>query len=347
MRRRTPIPTKPVEYTISASPSTHARPIAPGPRSAAAVLDLQRTAGNRATASLLAAASLQTTPAVVQRVKLKGGQTARYLKKFQTWIGTEADKLDASDRAHFDEVVEWCKSTIQLDEVFNGLDSPQWTTLASVMTGEQAYEFPSIKDAYAEATAGARQSGKAVDQYANVKKKILAEGLKPADFSQSDFASLEIAGPKDGWSSAIQSIWQQITLRTQNAQLSAERTARYSTAKVAGDQIFTAGLIQQVWLVAHGAATAGSGSPNTTVSGTHLDATILPAVAAWRQHHQTTLGAGQGTVSNFHVPGGGTPIEDKSTRAVNADPTRGRQADFISEWGNTSINVHVDANPQH
>lgn len=304
--------------------------------SPAAVGAVQRTAGNRATTALLTPAAV-----VVQRqIKLTGRKRDQYLKAVRgTWGEDGASEL-------LDDLCRWCVSTTQLDQIL-ALGGDAWDRLQFGMSGEQANEYATIKDALAAVSASSTTTGKAVDPYLTAKQKLRAQKIDPRDFEEADLAAITAGAPHLGWAKAIENVQQDVTLRKTSAALAAERVVRYSAAKAAGDLLFPAGLIRDVWLVAYSVATSGSSGANTTVAVAHPDAAILPVVAAWRQQHAASLGAGTGRVHNFHVPGGGQPIQDKSTRPVNPDPTRGRQADFISTWGNTDINVHVDAIPAH
>ncbi len=292
------------------------------------MLDLQRTVGNAATTALISPR--------VQRMRLTGPKKNQYRNKYEGWKGDTDD---------FDGFVEWCHSTTQADDIFASLNYDQWSTITLSMTGQEAYDHGTAKEAFQ--ACASPQAAKTVDKYATVKAKIKAEHLSPERFTDDELDAIEAGKNEHGWSGAIQNIWKQKTDKEQSQQLAAQRRQRYQAAKAAGDNVFTAGLLRDVWLVAWSVATSGDASPNTTVAQERPDATILPTVNSWRAQQTTILGQGPGRVSNFHVPGGPAPIEDKSRRTVNPDPTRGRQADFISEWGGTTINVHVDALPQH
>jgi len=319
------------KVTVRARASVPAR-ASMAPRGVRSILDLQRTIGNAATTALVSGL-------LVQRMELKGAKKAKYRNRYRTWAGKNDDDVG------FDEFVAWCHNTSQADDIFDNLKFDEWNTLRGRMTGEAAYELGTAREAH-RASAGPKIE-KQVDPYAVVKAKIKAEKLDPSKFTTEELATIEAGKAENGWSAAIQGVWQQKTQKEQSDKLAAQRKQRYQQAKTAGDLLFTGGLLRDVWLVAYSVATAGDASPNTTVAQARPDAAILPVVGQWRAAQGTTLGTGQGQVSNFHVPGGAAPIEDKSTRPVNPDPTRGRQADFISTWGNTDINVHVDALPQH
>lgn len=349
MRRRVERATSGHEVTLTATRLPRRAPVRPhspppGAKSAQSVLHLQRTIGNAATIALLrggstpVAVSHDGAAPVVQRMKLTGAKSKQMKNKFNDWT---------DDEEAFEFFVEWCDSASQAEDILTNLTYSEWDQLQVAMTGKEANET-TARDAYkkAKAGAGAKNEPKVVP-FATVKAKIKAEGLDPAKFTDEELAIIEAGKDEAGWSSAIQSVWQ-LKLHTQQSQnLAADRQVKYAQAKAVGDTIFTNGLLNSVWLVAYGVATSGDASPNTTVSGLHPDATILQAVPTWRSKKTKKYGKSPGVVTDFHVPGGTSPIQDKSKRLVNPDPTRFRQADFISTWGGTEINVHVDANPQH
>lgn len=277
----------------------------------------------------------------VQRMKLTGSKGAQMKNKLKAAWGDEAEDV-------FAEFVDWCHSTLQADEILKSLTLEQWSVLSLATTGEAAYtDYSTSTEAYEAVKAAGTRPSKTSDPLAAVKAKVRAERRDPGKFSDEELRIIEAGKDQDGWAAAIQSVWQQKIHREESQRLSGERQVKYAAAKLAGDRIFSSGLLKAVWLVAYEAAVSGDASPNTTVARPSPDAEILPAVTGWRRHRRRTLGQGQGQVTTFYVPGGEAPIEDKSRRLHNPDPTRGRQADFISTWGKTEINVHVDAIPQH
>lgn len=303
------------------------------------VLALQRAAGNKVTTTALSGLSSSPSHEVVRRMKLSGAKRSQYRNKFKRWAG------DADTDEGFNEFVEWCATTRQADDVLDSLNYDQWGELSLAMTGAEADKHATAQVAYKESLAP--KAKKEADKYAEVKGKLSQKKLKLADFTDQDLDAIILLKGTMGWDAAIGQVHQQIVQAQQTAALNAALLVKYSQAKTAGDLLFPNGLLQSVWNVAYNVATSSAANVNTTVAGQHLDTDILPAVVGWRHEANTTLGQSPGTVKDFHVPGGAAPIQDKSTRPVNPDPTRGRQADFISTWGNTSINVHVDADPQH
>ena len=97
-----------------------------------------------------------------------------------------------------------------------------------------------------------------------------------------------------------------------------------------GNKAFTNNVLLQVWK----ATAKGYKSGNAdTITGFSLEQ-VEAAIPLWSSIGTNAVGA----VSNFHTPGGGRPQykqEKDVTRAVV-------QANFISQWRSTSVNVHVE-----
>lgn len=179
------------------------------------------------------------------------------------------------------------------------------------------------------------------DPLAKVRGEIKKASLELSEFKTSDLEQIELLAkqPQVGYQAAIRQVWTGITQARENERLRIERVNRYQQSYSDGQAVFATPLLALVWGAAYSVATAGDANKNASVSGLWPDAQILPAVNTWRRQGDI------GEVGNFHVPGGTTPIEDKSLRG--GGETRGRQADFISAWGGGNINIHVDADPQH
>ncbi|AFY33602.1 DUF4157 domain-containing protein [Calothrix sp. PCC 7507] len=278
---------------------------------------------------------------VVQRVKLN----AQLTKKLKEWV-TEAW---GGDTDGLKEVIDWfAKATISQEDVKKIIDTH---TLDDWWEWAQGVDPKDVDPE--DARKGSSTKGKAadVDPLAKVRKELRGRKLKPEDFTESELQAID-AGKAQGWDAAIQSVNQQRIERQENARLRAERITKYAPAKAAGDLVFPMGtLVRQVWDYSYAVAVSGNAGPNDTLSGLFTDVEILAAVALWNHRGNIVPLAPPAAeaVTNFHVPDGGTGIfiQDKSTRLVNPDPNRGRQADFICHWGAVTINVHVDATPQH
>jgi hypothetical protein len=212
----------------------------------------------------------------------------------------------------------------------------QWSDAQMAGTGPSELEDQLLGgDGEAEAPK------KKKDPIAEVKKKLTAKGMDLALFAKADLEQIDREKETDGWETAIANTYQRVLEAKQNADLRAKLIQDYAADKAAGDLIFTAGLLAAVWNLSYQIAISPVANINTTVAGEYADGVILAAVPGWRGQGDLTL------VTQFHVPGGGAPIEDKSTRAVNPDPTRGRQCDFVSYWKGNKINVHVDSTQHH
>ncbi len=294
------------------------------------ILGLQRTAGNAA------------TTAMIQRVRLTGVKEKQFRNKFdQSWP-------DRSEK-EFAELVAWCATTSQLEQTLEAMSFDEWDTVQREFNGTEANGFSTMKEALAEAKArsGASKPAPVVDEHAVAKKKIKAAGLDASDFTKADFELIESRKEEDGWEKAIQFVWVVKHEAAVSADLASDRQQKYAKAKEAGDEVFTSGVLKDLWELSYSVAVSANASQNLSIAGLHKDNVIRPIVNAWRAKNSLVLGEAPGKVHDFHVPGAKKFIEDKSKRAVNPDPTRGRQADFCSMWGNVKINVHMDADPQH
>jgi hypothetical protein len=328
------------------------RPVSPdAPLTQQDVRHLQRTIGNAETSKLVArlAGGGPAGLLVVQRYAPSSRQKTELTRLIKSqWAGEEeifTGKGGSLDPEFVTDFATWCFTHSQAVDVLETLSYSQWDELKSKKTGEQANVFATARLAYADAKAPV--VAKPADPHAAAKAKIKAEGLAAGRFSDDDLLSIEANKDNVGWALAIQTVLAEVIRRETSAALAAQRTAKYGAAKTAGNLVFTAGLIRTIWDTSYAVATSGDASPNTQVGGEHADADILAAVAAWRARNGTIFNAGPGQATDFHVPGGGAPIQDKSTRLINPDPLRGRQADFISDWGGVTVNVHVDSNVHH
>lgn len=305
---------------------------------------LQRAAGNRAVTSVVVQ---RYVPTPKHERELKAAIT-------KAWGGPIAKAFKGSDSADaiagfaddvagmFDthgEAIAYIRSTSYA--VFEARDEapktkPKWTSAAAA----------------AYAAAGADVATADPGELANIEAVLVALKTTPlpgytlADLRDIDTRKRSLG---QGWSTAIQGVAVAKADKAANAAAAAALTARYAAGKAAGDLVFAGGLVRAIWDASYSIATTPGITVNPTLGGEYGDATILAAVALW--NGCGTLAAGTpGSVSHFHVPagpGGQAPIQDKSKRAVNPDPTRGRQADFICTWGGTEINMHVNSNVHH
>jgi hypothetical protein len=301
-----------------------------GTLSSREILGLQGTAGNAA------------TTAVIQRVRLTGAKEKQFRNKFhESWP-------DRNEK-EFDEFVAWCATTSQLEQTIEAMSFDEWDLVQREFKGTEANGFPTMKDALAEAKArsGASKPAAVEDPHAMAKKKVKAAGLDASEFTKADFELVESRKDEDGWEKAIQFVWGVKREAEVSAELANDRQQKYAQAKEEGDKVFTSGVLKDLWELSYSVAVSANASQNLSIAGSHKDNAIRPIVTAWRAKNSLVLGQAPGKVTDFHVPGRQKFIEDKSKRPVNPDPTRGRQADFCSMWGNVKINVHMDADPQH
>ncbi len=204
----------------------------------------------------------------------------------------------------------------------------------------------------ADARVGSSEEKKkvAVDPLKDVRAKVTFAGLDPNLFTTGELQSI-LAGSALGWDAAIQNVNQQRIQRIANAAAHALRLGKYQAAKTAGDAVFNTVLLQKIWDMSFAIMMGSNPNPNDAVTPAFSDADILAADAVWHDHADIAPALGSPptslSVTDIHVPRGRGVIEDKSTRPVNPDPTRGRQADFKSTWGGVEVNVHVDSTVPH
>lgn len=190
----------------------------------------------------------------------------------------------------------------------------------------------------------------AANPYTEVNAKINASPYDIAKFTSADKDEvIKNEAASKNWTTSIKSVYDSITAREEKA-LRDARIAKFQSAKTAGDAIFTAGLAKAIWDATWSVFTSPA-PKNTTLAISYSDAAIGVAVAAWTAQASiapTVPGGGNQSINNIHVPGAPNHyIEDKSTRAHNPDPNRGRQADFKSTWGALDINIHVNSTVPH
>ncbi|MHA3787023.1 eCIS core domain-containing protein [Flavobacterium hauense] len=191
------------------------------------------------------------------------------------------------------------------------------------------------------------------DPYKEVNKKIKTSPYKASFDKFTDTDKDEIIATHEAttnWPNSIKTVYDTIITPRAEREVRDARVAKFVNAKTAGDAIFTAGLVKDIWDCTW--SVVNSTSPkNVTLPIAHTDGNIGVAVTAWRAVNKTIdslVGAADDlSITDIHVPGGANFIEDKSTRAVNPDPNRGRQADFKSTWDNLDVNVHVDSTVRH
>jgi Domain of unknown function (DUF4157) len=270
------------------------------------------------------------TASAKQKTELKG-LVGKWGAEYMDGGGTVEDLVK--------ELADYFDSHDQAKTVIGRATYSQWNDASLAGTAAAAFADSLIGSADDE---GARpKAPKKKDPIAEVKKRLTAKGMDLTLFKKEDLEAIDRDKETDGWETAIATTFQRVNEAKQNAEKRTKLIQDYANAKAAGDLIFTGGLLAAVWNLSYQIAISPVANVNTTVAGEYADGVILAAVPGWR---------GQGDlekVTQFHVPGGPTYIEDKSTRPVNPDLTRGRQCDFISYWGGNKINVHVDSDVHH
>jgi hypothetical protein len=300
----------------------------------AGLIDIQRTAGNRAAAALVQPAY---EPTRKEKAALSRWITIR-------WDQHEDDVADISTK-----ITKWCSSHDQ-------------AALLSELTYEDfkrlQAEFPDADAAVAKhgslekaaaaqpmvSTPQPQTKTKPVNPHAEAKRQIRNHHFNVSDFTEADLVLIETSKdePGVGWAKAIAGVRGAKIEAETAGRLNEERTIRYAAAKATGDSRFADALAKRVWATAHVLAVSGSSAsanPNITLAGdaaTRDEA--LDAIKEWRKNPTIVTGL----VDRLHVPGKKKPIQDKAHRETNPDPERRFQADFCSYWGNTKINVHVD-----
>jgi len=316
----------------------------------AGLVHLQRAAGNRAVAAMLArlGVSRALPSALVQReykpVKKEQKDLERWVRI--RWEQHEDDVADITAR-----IAKWCSSHVQAEQL-SELTYEAFQRLRSQFDSADAAEAKhgSLRAA-ADSQPAARphaqptgETGKGKDPHAEAKRQIRRAGHEPAEFAESDLVLIETSKsqPGVGWANAIAQVRTTKIEKENTARLAGERATRYATAKASGDTLFSDALAKRVWAAAHALAISGSsasGNPNITLSGEAVTRDeALAAIVQWRAHGTIVVGV----VDRLHVPGGRQPIQDKAHRETNPDPERRFQVDFCSYWSNTKVNVHVD-----
>lgn len=254
-----------------------------------------------------------------QLVEIKG----KLLSAVQSWAGSKAQ-----------DVIDW----FEPDEDRTGIDaalkmkfSDWWK---NVHEGDGSAPAPVVVDPRAEVSSKIRGSAYDVRKFSNADKDEVLENKKVGM----------------AWDAAIRTVYDTIIIPREERAVRDARVAKFANAKIAGDAIFAAGLVKDIWDYTWGVVNSTS-PKNITLPVAHTDGNIGTAVTAWRAVNKTIVSlvgaADDLSITDIHVPGGVNFIEDKSRRLVNPDPNRGRQADFKSTWGNLDVNVHVDSTVAH
>jgi hypothetical protein len=253
-------------------------------------------------------------------------------KKIDKWAGDKAELV----KGWFDDAVLLSEGDVvlALDVKFSTWWSKFEKMDAKIVTPEMLH-------------GGSAKPAKVVNPLVQVAAKITAEGLSPALFTSVDKTTInDMVKGGSSWSDSIRAV---NTTRIARVEKQA-RVAKFAGVKAAGDLIFTAGLLKAVWDYSYDIAITGAVPVNATLGAEYTDAVILPAAATWSGRVTVVPGvvaAGSASVTNMHVPNAPVYIEDKSIRLVNPDPTRNRQACFISTWDASVINIHVNSTQHH
>ena len=284
---------------------------------------------------------------VVRRYEASGKQKRELTARMKFWWKVDGDDLTYE----LDRVTDWCSTHADAMKLVATLTSEQFDTAcgaykdsAEAVLAKGSFEGvrDSGPDASAPSLAGRTKDAKPKDEYKKA-RKLLRDLKFDGAVSEDDLATITTAAGQhgQGWDSAVTNFI--ITRReAQNAAaLSNARTVKYAPAKMVGDGLFQQGLVKTVWDAAYGLAVNGASSANPmlTLGAAYDREVILAAVQLWRNNKSSLVA---NLVENLHVPGGESPIEHKGRREDNPDPARGQQADFISVWAGTVINVHVD-----
>ena len=285
---------------------------------------------------------------VIRRYEASSKQERELTGKIRVWWEIDGD--DLSDEV--ERVKKWCTThaealdlvrTLTLKQFDMARDTYKNSAEAVLAKGSFEELRNSGPAAPAPSLAGGTKDAKPQDQYKKAKKQ-LRDRKFVGNVTEDDLATITTAAGQAGqsWEIAVTDFIRNRQEAQNSATLSAARTAKYVGAKVVGDGLFQQGLVKNVWDAAYGLAVNGSSGANPMLTlGTAFDQPIvLEAVRIWRSNRSLVARL----VENLHVPGGRSPIQHKGQRPDNPDPTRAFQADFISEWGGTVINVHVDVN---
>jgi hypothetical protein len=313
---------------------------------AAGLVQLQRGAGNRAVAAMLA--RMGESGALLQR---EYKPTNNQQKDLNRWVSFrwEQHEDDVADITAL--IAKWCSShaqAVQLSELtyddFQRLRSQFDSADAAIAKHGNLKAAADARPAAMPQARPKADAGKKIDPHLEAKRQIKKAGFKLADFDESDLVLIETSKsePGVGWATAIAQVRTTKIEKENTARLASERAIKYANAKAIGDTLFSDALAKRIWATAHALAISGSstsGNPNITLGGDAVTRDeALAAIDDWRAHG--TIQAG--LVDQLHVPGGTRPIQDKAHRETNPDPDRRFQADFCSYWSNTKINVHVD-----
>jgi len=291
-------------------------------------------AGNRAAQRLVTATAAPGHNPVMREYKASSRQKNDLKAAVEREWGAAIRKEGSQASDVVDDLVGWCNSHSQALTIVSKLPYSKFT--ASGDPDAIELDLIGIKAEKAEVE---------VDPTVRALQEVKKAGRLPADFTDDELKTIVAMGqePTIGWSKAVTQVWDLKEQARISAQLVQNRVAKYANSKLAGDVAFAApNLLFTVWSASYGVATASSANKNAEVGNDYPDHEIIAAAQAWNHH------AAVDKVDNFHVPGyPNNPIQDKSTRPVNPDPTRGRQADFISDWDGGAINIHVNSNVRH
>lgn len=309
------------------------------------IAHVQRTAGNQAALRLLGQAPLPVAQrsgavTVIQREYTLSNRQKNDLKKaLAKW--EKAYKAEGGEDlgALADDLAAYCDSQRQALTIIEKATYKQWDTANLKGIKAEAFEnqLLGIGEDLPKVVVKATK-----DPLDAVRDKIRGKGWDLTLFSQDDLQRILLNKEDGGWEVALGDTYQRVLKAKQDADAKAKLLLEYAPTKAAGDLVFTNGILAAVWNLGHLIATSPNANINTTIGGEYPDATILAAANAWHGH------ADIGLVTNIHVPGSGNGrIQDKSTRPVNPDKTRGRQCDFISYWKGNKVNVHVNSDVHH
>ena len=307
------------------------------------IAHVQRAAGNQAVLRMLS----QPTPAPVQRTGVgtiqreydpSAKQTNELKGALAGWVRgyKKSGGETVADLAK--DIAAYCDNHAQAMVIIGKMTFEQWDAVSGKMTAEalenQLLGLGEEKPKVVE---------KAKDPLDTVRQKIKAKGWDLKLFGVDDLTQIDTNKGADGWEKALGDTYQRLLEAKQNADLHYKVVLEYGPTKTAGDLVFTNGILAAVWNLGHLIATSPTANINTTIGGEYPDATILAAANIWQASPQI------GLVTGLHVPGGNGAgrIQDKSTRPVKPDLTRGRQCDFISFWKGNKINVHVNSDVHH
>jgi len=307
------------------------------------ITQLQRTVGNQAVQRLLSVA-----PASVQRIgglvsiqrsyEPSGRQTNELKRKLSKWEkaylksgGQSLDDLAA-------DLADYADSHTQALLFIDKLTYDQWSNESGTKAADLENRLLGLGEDSPKVASKAEK-----DPLDTVRQKIKGKGWDLKLFGVDDLKQIDTNKGTDGWEKALADTYQRLVEAKQNADLKAKLILEYATDKGVGDQRFNTNILLAVWNLSHLIATSPTANINTTIGGEYSDNDIYAAASTW--HNTPNIGL----VTDFHVPGGSGNgrIEDKSTRLVNPDKTRGRQCDFISYWKGNKINVHVTSNVPH